>query len=478
MEMNRDLLAATGDGRFFANTTNQVFVLKNFSEDDLLNEFDDFENTYRAAVLETLLSTPRELYSGPLVHVAIMPKIDLWENQHGNLPAFFMGTTDKSTGSYKFLFLRRSLILRDWLQQNGHWPKKTSPDGSVSFAKRLKTGLKLHDMVFNLSEAEYTSMLHSVILDPQSRTDLDRSWGLSVQANFDHVRAHLSENLRDGLQYRLQMLLEDHLPSKAGHGFGAHRRAALSFLMWLAHKGYILLPIPHVRRSPSQVSNLFSGCFRPRFLKALLPDHKLEELIACELYERRPKEHSKSKKTQRRIQECDLFTLYFGTNYCSAKGFHPVAIDLARIASAPSSNGIRMYLFGCMNFHKIKSSERRKWQSVFSVRSSVGLIEEDQFALFRLPASTALQALKVQVATFERRAGLRFPDKGFDTDILAWTDLLEETIRTVSSRKNTKDYFVSSIVWLTYLQCLALFTSKLLASASELRGVSKFLPYQ
>ncbi len=94
MEMNRDLLAATGDGRFFANTTNQVFVLKSFSEDDLLNEFEDFEYTYRAAVLETLLSTPRELYSGPLVHVAIMPKFDLWENQHGNLPAFFMGTTD------------------------------------------------------------------------------------------------------------------------------------------------------------------------------------------------------------------------------------------------------------------------------------------------------------------------------------------------------------------------------------------------
>jgi intergrase/recombinase len=452
--MNRDRLAATGDGRFFANTTDQVFIPKEMPAGTLLDELDKFEDEYRAAIAKTLLSTPRECYSNPLVHSAKKPDLDLWERQQGNHPAFFMGTLDESSGSYKFTFLRRSLILRDWLQQNGHWPQKTSSTGDIHFSKRLKIGLKLHDMVFNLTESEYTDMINSVILTPSSRSDLDRSWEPSIQADFEHVREWLSKNTQIGIQKCLQILLEDHLPAKEKGLFGADRRAALMFLMWLTKKGHVLLPIPLLRRSPREVANLFSTCFRPSMLQLLLPQHRYEELVACELYDRKPKEQRRSKKIERRIQECDLLTLYFGTNYCTAKGFNPAAIDLARIASAPSKNGLRMFFFGCLDFYNIKNKERRKWEGIFSVRSSAALVDEDQFALFRLPASTAREALKVQVATFERRSGLPFPEQGFASNILSWTDLLEQTIKTISSRKDTKDFFVSSIAWLTFLSTL------------------------
>ncbi|MDV7143526.1 hypothetical protein R3X27_12630 [Tropicimonas sp. TH_r6] len=453
MTDDRSLLSTTETGRFFANTTDQVFLLQNITTEQLLGELDDLEDEYRRAIAETLSLTPRAAFEHPLVHSAIEPDHDKWESEHGNLPLFFKGTLDKNSNAYKFLFLRRSLVLRSWLQENGHWPRTTDKAGGVIFARRLKHPA-LHEILFDFSPQNFSDMMAGVLVNKESRVDLDDNWAMPIRADFPKIRTYLQQNQHLDAHEKLQRLLEDHLSvkSRRADGFGGDRRAALLFLMWLSKRNLILLPIHMIQRDKSAVARLLSSAFRNTTLKFLLPKERYEELISCEKYDYSRSQTAKTGRKDRRIQEVDLFTLYFGTNYCTSTTFEPTCIDLARAVSASQGkNGLRVFFYGSLDHFDIQGEERRNWEGVFSARSSAATISKDPFALFRSPTVTVSQALKVQVSNFERRSGKPYPQDGFDDGILAWVELLENTIKSVTSRKLTNEYYTSSICWITYL---------------------------
>ena len=448
-------IVATDDERYFINNSkNEVAITKSdLSKSDLIEAFEDFESILRNGVVNALCTPVQDAEEIP---VNSLGSKESKQGDDNPLIGKINTTRIDGFGGHKFGYLMGlDNAYHAWMHSRGLIPLITKRNGEQFYPKRLRKdahGTTIGELILKQSNAEFRQMLTDIIIEQKSPLNKD----IIRYPNFD-LEAVL------GLLWSIDEDDAITVSLNAIHnGIFANRKALTNYSdlekTWCLYLQYCCQKFWKLPTGQyAGTSNVWMSLRLPRFnaslFEAFAPKERLAEFnYAIDWV----KKHYASDASTRSLTHREVYVLFACSNYDTSTDFDLDALDLIRASVNQHFNvtGIPPYIRALTDFYGLDDNAKREVESRLSVRASAKKIQEDPFALFRLPSNEAKAILKAQVRTFERKTKLPFPDE-FPSFFEDWIQEFETRIKQI----NRKDYDVlikGATEWIFYLYTLGI----------------------